>query len=538
MSAAAGGKKHAARMAYALAPPFELVVRFEVKPDEERHYEARGVKLKAGEVVADGSDEVGVVVFVHRSDVEDPDEAVQDLTVEERKVELDGRLEGGFEWKEDEAFSEPGKDRLVVSSKKVLLYREQGEQPLKLKVKQKVKLPGAAADARPLQLEGEVLLTPRPVYLKLWVVPGGVPGTSEAGAFACLAPDPARPLKGLGMTLRVEGGGTASLTADAEDATTGADGLAAWTLRYAGLRWDTLAGASFRVVCGVEGPEGTPSEATELAFDVNRNVSDLLAMIHGDRKRAELDLGAPFLSTEGAGLIRTGLDYLYPDYLTGPAMNIAYAAAWAGGLVSTNAARAEQYLGHYLCGSLASRIGGYATLRKFGRADSDPDQLARMNGVEVNEYYMWYIPKSHHFAGIHLAGTSSDDDPRFLDPWWRQDWSLPEYMTLAGLFDKNSERLRGTTSIAAAAVLTILAAKILVVVFSVGMLTALQMVRTLLASVLGLGLPTLVISTYTDAVYVHNGTFQGHRQRWRTHAVDRLKRLTPVLPTVSPLRGW
>jgi hypothetical protein len=79
---------------------------------------------------------------------------------------------------------------------------------------------------------------------------------------------------------------------------------------------------------------------------------------------------------------------------------------------------------------LRNRIINWIAHRRDDTDDSAIETSMTMNGIEYNTYQIWPI---HVFAGIHLSGSGPDDDPRFIDPWWTQEWRFDKYAIPEGL---------------------------------------------------------------------------------------------------------
>ena len=112
----------------------------------------------------------------------------------------------------------------------------------------------------------------------------------------------------------------------------------------------------------------------------------------------------------------------------------------------------------YVCQQMRGRIFNWLSNRRNGATGEstkeqqlDPDLMSRMNGIEIGQYKMWPI---HVFAGFHLSGTKPDADPKFIDPWWRQEWG--EILTWP------EQRARLTYTVGLSTLLILAVAKILV----------------------------------------------------------------------------
>jgi hypothetical protein len=75
----------------------------------------------------------------------------------------------------------------------------------------------------------------------------------------------------------------------------------------------------------------------------------------------------------------------------------------------------------YVCGNVSKRIFDWLDGQRHGDINRafDPEQCAKMNGLEIMQYGIILV---HYWAGLYLAGSGPNDDPRMLDPWWKQEW--------------------------------------------------------------------------------------------------------------------
>jgi hypothetical protein len=537
------GTWDAATVSYELRPQLRLVAwGYDKQPARRSGRTCRGIALREGELVADGVDRQPLAAVFLRTDQAVPpggEWAARSPHGEVAETRLEGRAASAFVV-EPLPSDDAGATLVGVRAARPLLLTPQRSRDAP-----SVRfVPGLARSAPPhYELASPavepIALRPRYVFLKLWVVPGGMPGTSEAAAFACVAPHAGLPLPGLPLELGAAGGGSCSLTVEgASRVTTDAHGLARWRLRYAGLAWSSLPAASWRVRCGAPDPRGEIAEATEVPVDVAANVASLLADAHDQRASAALDLENPELSLAGHGRLRACLDYAVPDFLSGPALNLAVSVGESLPAADARALAAARQ--RYVCGSLSMRLFDWMAHRRFGAGPmDDPDDRARMNGVEIDQYAMYFLgPVTHHFAGVYLSGTAPDDSPRFLDPWWRQSWDDPSNRTPDGLLTAAGETGRGIAAVSMVAALVVVAAKVLVVLApSLGVLPAIRMLKIWLASHAA-AIGDLAVFHDSAQTNQQNGVYARYCGSWPEQAADRLRRVHPAVTAVAPLVPW
>ena len=415
---------------------FELVVRAKVQAQREYG----GVKLNENEFVADTHDALEFEIFARCK--ERPTDVVVGL--EEIDVVLEGTDTNRYKRK-IEKIPETRKWSLTIYALKPLLYEgtEDG-QKITLKVKGRVKLSeGTSFQLVALNKD----LQARFVFLKLWVVPGVRQGQSEAGAICCVAPDSSQLLAGVPLALWVKtvndfgmpgyGVRLEPATSDKErrtfdDLKTDQLGTVKWKLAYRNLNWETLDFAQFEVRCGIlpsadafaddwrsDGKDSKPRPVTCTSFniDVRQNVHAMLVDLNAAAPNLEPGFDNPFFKSGKWDMEADSL--ILKDWVRGPAWNISLKLDTSD---------------PFVCYQMRERIFKWLSERRKGFAGQvrgssnptlkvdkiDPDLMARMNGIEIGTYEIVPI---HVFAGFHLSGTKPDEEPKFIDPWWRQQWS-------------------------------------------------------------------------------------------------------------------
>ena len=257
-----------AQMSFVLRAQAEVVV-FHASPPARAHL---GARLGPNELCPDTRDGAYLCAFLHRID--------QDLGVADvrawRAMPLGAVAEPTSEGPEDEGLvaerqPQPGPAHHVflVRSRRVLLASA-ARKDARLRVHLTGDLAGAAPAFLPEVLPADIDLAPRPLHVKLVVVPGERPGRAQAGAVAHVWPGVRDAVAGVPLTLRVtaaaDPGPALTLESPAE-VVTDAEGLATWELGYAGLTWETLRQARFHVTAGPTGADGRPGELAVLDID-------------------------------------------------------------------------------------------------------------------------------------------------------------------------------------------------------------------------------------------------------------------------------
>ena len=426
-------------------------------------------ELEEGELVADATDRLPLVALARRTDVE-PKPGADDECVCKAVVltrwELKGASASEYAVEADPGLSEEGVFAFFVRSRRPLLRSAHRASPeLFLHLEASV-APSAPANVLREDLSLDLQLTPLCLFLKLWAVPGLRPGTSEATAFVCLPRNPHHCVSGISLRLDVEAGGAARLSPVGDEVRCTDDtGLASWVLRWQGLTWANHREAFFRVKCGPVDARGVVTEATEVPIDIGANVRELLADMHDKRERPPLELTNVHFPTHRS---HPSFGYTWPDWWSGPVMNAAnYTLFKLVSLVSEAAVRARRTMNYYACGALSGRVYTYCLKRRFWSPGRTIGDLGRMHGIECHRYSMGleFMAMSHHWAGIYLSGSSPNDDPRFIDPWWRQAWELEAYKVPEGLLTQADELEYGA-GIAASAAAVLLAGIALAGVFA------------------------------------------------------------------------
>ncbi len=423
---------------------------------EQREY--YGVNLNKDEMVSDGEDALGVGAYLVRLDrMEEPDLAFEYPMVltQPASVELSGNDSRKYQLQDVPEGSNPNRYawRVKTEQDEIVFYDGTEED---LIVSANLALDQQRYPNYYFHPEGstmEVRIRPLAVYLKLWVLPGDSPGTSEAGGLLYL-PDKTAALVGKELTLDIQARGGASLTTSQAAMKTNRNGMARWVLDYHGLTWKNFSQVVFTIRCGVLSSMGGHI-GTQAKIDIGYNVFKTLRDLYDNRRNKtkpnNLDLDNPDWET-GSGFLDSVGDWLFPDFLSGPCVNVV-------------AFVTDDY--HYACSTIRSRIIETLNMRRYANQNNPYEAFneakhMNMNGIEFANYGCWLFgPADHHFAGIYLSDKNGGplDDPRFIDPWWNQHWSDERYKDPSGLYTKRQELANVAAANAILGTLFVLAAK-------------------------------------------------------------------------------
>ncbi len=438
------GKNYSNGVSYWLRPQLELFAHG--SDASGRTY--KGLDFKPEEFLADGSDELKVFIGVCRSDK--PEERIAG--------EVDLIDPGWWTFSESLAGSntsqyscehldetEAGDPQLLIRSIRPMLYKEEWASEkfsLHLEASPTSALPGNFLRT-PLRFE--LPIQPHFPNLRLWVVPGKNRSRSEAWMFAFLDQDPAQPLPDTVLKIKTEstagGSGPVLLTNSLQKETSvisGADGSEQVNLVYKGLNWTNLNDALFTVSGCITNDQGDQeSEPVKIAVNVKENVSTLLADLFD---RAEmLKLNNPYYENRSFGLSSLIDLTEYRPFVRGLVWNICEEFSGNEKAYASGDKKAK-FAHDYVCSEFRDRIAEWLIRRRHYQA-GDPDkieQIALMNGIEFEHFVI--ADGLHNYEGLFLSGMSPTDDPRGLDPWWKQNWKDRDYLTPDGLITNNWER--------------------------------------------------------------------------------------------------
>lgn len=602
------GRPERAQVVLWVRPPLDLrLLGYRDDPRVAAGHAYQGLSLGELGFVADGVDELRLSAMLVRAD--SPGQQVAQDAAAALVVELAGADAARFELTEESARPPPGVKTLRLRSREPLLY--EGDVSLELVVRCEL-----AAPERYRLRESILRRAARPsyLYLRLWALPGLMPGTTEVAAFVRVPHVADGFIAGVPVELGVEepaDGPRLTLQSDAQQRTY-PEGYAGWLLRYAGLTWANVEQAQFRLKAGFPAQNGRPRRAVELTIDVAQNLANVLTLLVQERNTSELNLDNPTLARNRASASAVHaaaadvVDFVVPDCLYGPAWNAAKSALELAALACQALQTAVEHEpqgaaatiavqmaleGHgvsreraaelaktlvdllrpgqrlavadlqrkrahfesvaasmvpFVCGSLSRRIAGWFQRLRLG--GSSLSRRALLNGMEHAEYGVsWGL---HVFAGVHLSSQGPGEDPRFIDPWWRQGWELESYWRPTGLLTPTQELLNAKQAAESLGTVAVLGAA-LVAPQSVPLTAALV---TLAAGVALVGSFDWFVRTDAhnldaDGRYELPGSprladvqpaivRKGHKYYWEAEARAWLVSTLPLAPAVSPVRSW
>lgn len=440
---AKNGGIYPAGAAYRLRPQLELFAH----PEKLDGRKFKGLDLAADEFVADADDAYRVLVGCCRTDKPGPREVHKieqvDPTWWEFTESLSGDSSNGYTPTRpaDEGADERA---LAIQAQKPLLYAAGVETgALKLKIE------GSLGSALPEQylrtpLKAELDVKPLLPSLHLWVVPGKNRGTSEAWLMVHLGAERTRPLADTVIKVQTEtvgGSGPQLLTNSLEHETsivTGTNGSEQVNLVYSGLNWGNYQEALFTVSARlVKSNSDLESEAVKVAVNVKENVRQVLADLLA---RAEmLKLNNPYFENRSLGF--TSLIDLteYRPFVRGPVWNACEQFSGNESAYAKGDKRAK-FAHDYVCSEFRDRVAAWLVRRRHYQAGNAGrvEEIARMNGIEFDNFIV--ASGFHNYEALFLSGMAPTDDPRGVDPWWKQSWKDEAYLEPDGLISNNWER--------------------------------------------------------------------------------------------------
>ncbi len=516
------GTEYAAKTALQVSPQLKLVA-YSYHQDVKKRGRASPydeLALDEMEFIADGIDQLPLVIFFIRNDKEvasDAEaEAVMDI-VDVQKVD----------WITTNSFEEPAVNTTntgggffaydISSADAIAPDKETVNGEYWLEVDARIR-PGGPKNYSFVENDLRIQVKPQFTLLRLWVVPGEKRSTSDAVAYAKLLPSH-KPFTGLKLTLETSGGGGATLVisdgaekvTQTRDAPTGGirfkmvKGAARWVLTYSGLTWSSLPGAQFQVTCsGPKVKTGVVATASD-SFDVNANVLSMLSDLLSDAD-IQTKLNNPYFN-----------DSALPYCLRGPMWNIYQK-------LDTNRP--------YVCHQMRSDIIDFLQKRRNYRGEGDLNtrlaSMRGMNGIEYEKYYVWSV---HVWAGFFLSGSSSGDY-KALDPWWEQRWDDPSFNKPENLMTTYGEawylsKMTAAVGVIVTAAVTALAAvgvavsAVAVATLIKGLLFGLKLTVALQAA----GLTNVGFSSYFDydTLAFEDGSLPQFPKNWLVEFIQRLE---------------
>lgn len=387
----------------------------------------KGLKLEGNGFIADGKDQLPLMVFFIRSDKEPEQGLEHQSALDLVTIERISFAEGSFpDPEEDLANSVEGLHAYTVRSGNYTPYTKDALTEAELEVEATLK-PGCPANLGLAGSANRIKIMPQYLQFHFYVVPGQFMGTSEAFAYVQLQPSKAA-VPGVPLSLDVIQGALVLKNNDRDQETRDKEitisneyvplplGTACWSLKYAGLNWDQLASveSEYKITCSGPDSDTGPIWQETITINVRENIDNLLGRFFDAADG--LKLNNPHW--QGRGLGR------FPYFIRGALNNIL-------SVLVTD-------LVPYRCLNIRDRIIAWLIGQSYYRKDDATGQIetmARMNGIEFEQYE---ITGWHVWAGIFLSGTEPGR-AKALDPWWEQRWNDPSLKDHQNLITVYSE---------------------------------------------------------------------------------------------------
>jgi hypothetical protein len=428
------GQSYQARVAYQIQPQFELFAHGWV---DAQHRFYKDLDLTGLEFVCDAEDRLGLAVACCRTDKPGRREIGQVDLVNPSWWNWEHPLQGSampnFDQLPPVAIPEGGYALNILSLKPLLYTQEHAARKLTLHL-EAVPTERCPANYVRTPVLMDLELKPRYPDLRLWLVPGKQRGASEAWMFLFLDQNTRQPLKE--VTLRVDilslpssylkfndGSGTAACQ-------TGEDGSMQVELFYEGLNWGNMEEARYTVACAIQARNGMVSESVKTEINVSENVRRLL--LHLYQNSESLKLNNPTFQEQA--MLKTNMVTNYRSALRGPIWNMA--AFLAG---RDNETKENKTFQDYVCPAMRDRIVKWLCSRRHYQP-GQPDTIATIAGMNGIEFDHFCFGSLHGWEALFLSGMQPMDDPRGLDPWWKQHWQDTFFLEPDGLCSKTLER--------------------------------------------------------------------------------------------------
>jgi len=458
----ASGGSWSASVEYQLRPRLELFAQGWPDPD---HRFWASATLAGTEFVTDADDRLSVAIGCCRADKPKPRIAGQTGVVPIDWWTLDSSVDasGGVLATADlDVRDEKDDGDLRVRSVGTVrpMIRPDGGTAGNVTIKLSATLgAGIPANYLPVAPTLDLAVRPHLLDLRTWVVPGRQRASSELWAFLFLADRPDIPVPDTLLAIETTSGSTGGPTLGAPDGgnraagETAADGTVSIPLWYRGLNWSNWEQGVFTVGCRVTAKAGAQltSDLVSTVVDVAENIRNLLGELVD--KNEMLHLNNPFFDPAlRSRLGKAEAEIL--DELTGPGWRPEFSGpAWnflelasgqesASGSGDKRLAGKAKFARDYVCSEYRDRIARWLVDRRNyqrGRVDL-PATVTRMNGIEFDNYFLGGDAGAlHNFEALFLAGMDPDNDPRAVDPWWKQEWKDSAYRTPDGLITSKWE---------------------------------------------------------------------------------------------------
>jgi hypothetical protein len=437
---------YTAQITYQLRPQLELFAH-----GQDIHgREYKKINLGALEFVSDGDDLLGVMIGCCRTDQPGPRDIDQIEQVDPGWWNFKGSLQGAAA--SDYQAHSPEEDQddkrmLLVKSTKPLLYnpgRKNQKMTLHLEASLNASLPRHYLRS---PLLCDLPLKPRFPDLRLWVVPGKERHTSEAWMMTFLDGNTSQALAETILILKLhKDGGEDGVNLDTylnlqdqQSVSTGEDGSEQVILRYNGLNWSNYKEAVFTVSCTITNKAGDQeSEAVKTSINIKENVERTLYDLFESAQ--SLKLNNPYWKDRSLGLTSLIDLTVYRPFVRGPVWNACEELSGNEGKYAAGNKKTK-FAHDYVCSEFRDRIAEWLIKRRHyhrGNTEEVINKMTTMNGIEFENYIV--ASGLHNYEAIFLSGMSPTEDPRGLDPWWKQAWDDANYLHPEQLISNGWER--------------------------------------------------------------------------------------------------
>jgi hypothetical protein len=462
------GAGWSASVEYQLRPRLELFAH--PYPDPEHRF-WQSATLSGGEFVTDSEDSLALVIGCCRADKAGPRRAgeIEVVPIDWWTVDSSVDCSGGILAAADlDVRDETDDGDLRVKSVRTLrpIVRQAGAGEAGLNFQLSTTLgTGIPSNYEPVSPSLKLAVQPHLLDLRTWIVPGMQRGSSELWALLFLAGRPDIPVPDAILSVHAEalsaGGPTLGDAGGSSDSatTTASDGTASLPLLYQGLNWTNWDQAVFRVDCRVTAKTGTQAASDPVSLDVN--VADNVRRLLGELvdKNKSLHLANPYYDDPEWHLSTLLSASGWRNEIRGPIWNLCTSMSGQESASQSPDARTRwrsKFARDYVCSEYRDRIAHWLISRRnyqAGRAEQIAT-MAQMNGIEFDHFYLGGdLGALHNFEALFLAGMNPEDDPRAIDPWWKQTWNDPAYRGPDGLISSTWEQAYAAEFVAWANVL-------------------------------------------------------------------------------------
>lgn len=457
-----------------LRPAIEICGLTGPEKGSVRRHDFYCLDLKSDTIIADGRDSLKVIIFARimpaaAGERQPPSLQQKIAAFQLNKAALVGKAAAFFELQEEPDDSEFNRDQRNAGCKR-LTIRPKSPRPeyftaavadtvFNIECEGVIRPPAGAEKSSGRKVRGSIKIIALFFWLKLWVLPAAARGRVDLQALLMLIGSDGQTYRpeNVGLEFRVAkqgGGGPQLQILDSAAIDTDCHGRATLNAQFSGMTWENAKSAQFSVKCRVAGA----TEGTVATIDVPANGREFLDALRAASDQLCLNDRAWKDISEPANLV----DFVIPDSVRGALLNtMAQLLRWLHSAIVDDRGERRIFfdidlaiierlemnlppliarLERHRCSDISYRICEFALQRRFG-AD-DPETAARMTGLEFAEYGLFFRGIEvatgeqqgvHVFFGLHLSGDAIMRDPRFIDPWWNQQFDEKVVLTWSSM---------------------------------------------------------------------------------------------------------